>query len=478
MEHNPNYFPVMALIAFLLVCSWLADLLFLRNKKIIHALSPFAAPTGSFARFLHKYKVEIALFIFSFLVFYPLNNHKFVVYNNYSYLADALLKGRLDIPDMPAYLESVEFGGKIYMHFAPGPSLLCLPFVAIFGIAKFNTAYLCMFLGAANAVLFYKVLERMGIGTSRRDRLWCTAFAIFGTVHCFLAALGHSWFFGHVSTWFFLLCAMFLVTTKAYPKNAGKAATQATKNRNREDILTFTAGFAFGLAVTCRLSNLLGGLFFAGYIILKRERVLRSLLLFAAGAAIPGGLYMAYNYTRFGTIMDKGYNLTHLKDKVRGEYDIMQTLSTKAEQFAFLNNAEKEYGGPLQLQYVRYNLYSIFLLPPLFTSSYPYVVPTLAGVSLTCLSPALYFFVHARWKDRLTWFLAATTIACAIPFLLNYGNGFSQFGMRYAMDFLPYMLLLSCMGLSRKGVKSWMVVIICFCILANSWGPVFWNLFY
>ncbi|MCL2696162.1 MAG: hypothetical protein FWE69_07545 [Clostridiales bacterium] len=456
MEHSAGYFPTMIVIAVLLVCAWLLDLLYLR--KIAAGASP--CPTDLLPK---RYGIEITLFVLTFFVFFLLNNRQFVIYNNYSWFADALLNGRLDIPDMPAYLESVEFGGKIYMHFAPGPALLCLPFVLLFGISGFNTAYLCMLLGAGNAVLFYKVLERMEIGAGRRDRLWCTVFAIFGTVHCFLAAVGHSWFFGHVATWFFLLVSMFLVTSK---------------NKKHEELLTFLAGFAFGLAVTCRLSNLLGGVFFAGYLLLKRERVLRSLLLFAAGAAIPGAFYMAYNYARFGTIMDKGYNLTFLKDRVRDQYDIMQALP-KSEQLAFLNHAETIYGGPLQAKHIRSNLHSIFLLTPdINLSAYPYVIPTLAGVSLTVLSPALYFLVRAEWKDKLNWFLAAATVLASIPFLMNYGNGFAQFGMRYAMDFLPYMILLACMGLSRRGVQPWKTAIICYCILANMWGPIFWNTFY
>ena len=88
---------------------------------------------------------------------------------------------------------------------------------------------------------------------------------------------------------------------------------------------------------------------------------------FACGAAVPGELYMLYNFVRFGTIMDKGYNLTHLKDKYREMYDQMQLLP-KSEQMAFLKDAEKQVGGPLQLQYVKYNLFSIFLMMPEFTN--------------------------------------------------------------------------------------------------------------
>ena len=154
----------------------------------------------------------LALFLASFLVLFLLNDHSFVFYNNYSYLADALLHGRLYVDGMPAYLESVEFGGHVYMHFAPGPAILCLPFVALFGVNGFNIAWLSLGLGAANTALAYLVFTRMGVGRDRRERLWCGLLLTFGTVHCFLAALGHGWFLGHVSSWFFLLVGMAFLT--------------------------------------------------------------------------------------------------------------------------------------------------------------------------------------------------------------------------------------------------------------------------
>ena len=454
MTYNADYFPTMAVIGILLLGLFILDRVYCKKRT----------PAIEGAPLKKKYPgaVELGIFFVCLTVFYCLNSHDFVFYNNYSYLADAFLHGRLYVDGMPAYLESIEFGGHVYMHFAPGPALLCIPFVALFGVEGFNIAYLSILLGAGNGVLFYKVFERLGIGRDLRERLWCAAFAIFGTVHCFLAAIGHGWFLGHVSSWFFLLLGMVFLTAKKKPY-----------------LNMFFAGFFYALAVTCRMPNLLGAVFYFGYILLRVEKGkrLKSLLLFCCGAAIPGGLYMLYNYARFGSIMDKGYNLTHLKDYFRDRYDAMQALP-KEQQLAYLKAAEKEVGGPLQIQFVKYNLYSIFCLMPELSSSYPYLIPTLAGVSLTAISPALYFLVRADYRDRLTWFLAGATVVCAIPFLLNYGNGYAQFGMRYAMDFLPYMIILGAMGLTRRPLNGWKTALLLLCIFLNLWGPVFWNCFY
>lgn len=475
--------------------------------------------------------VDAAIFCVTWIVLFCLNNHEFVAYNNYSYLSESLLQGRLDTPTLPLYLESIELGGKIYMHFAPGVSFLLMPFVAVFGLDGVNYAYIGITLGAANAALFYRLLCQMKIGANVRERLWCTLFAVFGTVHCFLAAIAHSWFIGHTASWFFLFGAMVL-TTANYRK------------RKHRCVSMFFGGLLFGLAVCCRLSNLLGAGFFIAYIFLYTDRKdwIRFGVSFMIGAAIFGGIYMAMNYARFGTIMDESYNLTHLKDLFKPLYYYMQeTMHDASEQMAFLHAVEKtdwqtafpatadrlrfieflqanageswnycanipseslaqasdatidaafysivtqsfpKVGGALSLSNAPNNLHSIFLLLPKVERTFPHVIPTLAGVSLTAISPVLYFCFVPLWtrrKEPFVWVLLATVIVAAVPFVLNYGNGFAQFGMRYAMDFLPYMILLACMGLCNRKLGAVKTLLILYCVLANLWGPVYWNCFY
>ena len=126
-----GYFGTMGAIALFLLALFCLDRLWRRRPATSRIWPKGEGPVG------------LLLFLASFLVLYLLNDHSFVFYNNYSYLADALLHGHLYVDGMPAYLESVEFGGHVYMHFAPGPALLCLPFVAIFGISGCSTSPGC-----------------------------------------------------------------------------------------------------------------------------------------------------------------------------------------------------------------------------------------------------------------------------------------------------------------------------------------------
>ncbi|HBQ63627.1 MAG TPA: hypothetical protein DD727_01600 [Clostridiales bacterium] len=381
--------------------------------------------------------LELLVLLFSAALIFLFNNHRFVIYNNYSYLAQSLLQGRLDVPQIPDYLESVSYNGTTYMHFAPGPSILLLPLIAIFGMG-FNIGILANLLGAFNILLFYRILIKLGFD-DLKGRLWLTALFGFGTVHFFLSVVGHSWFLGHVSATFFILLALLLTVGKA------------KRGKDRWCIFLL-AGLAYGMAVTCRMPLLLSGLLFLGLILLGKKAGWKGVLLFAAGAAVPGGLYMLYNYLRFDTILDLSYVLTFAKDR------------------------PEMTGGPLQLQFVPYNLYSMFILSPEFTQGFPWLKPSLAGVSLTFTSPALFAAVMARgekWMVGLLWQTAGLT---ALPFLLNYGNGMAQFGMRYAMDFIPFLMILAAMGWKKMGMYR--KGLISLCIWLNIWGVLYWNAYY
>jgi len=407
----------------------------------------------------------MCLIVLSFITFWLCNNHQFNYYNNFSYFAKSLLEGRLSV-ELPAYLESVEYQGMQYMHFAPGPAILSIPFVAIWGVDGFNCTYLAMLLGACNLPLAMKVLFNMGIAKTDRDRFWLGLMLTFGTVHFFCASQGSSWFIGHVATLFFLLLAFCFLTDNTNRFSTGNL---------------FLAGLFFGFAVTCRLAALFGFVFATGYLWLyKKEKKegIRNILLFCCGAAVFGSLYMTYNYVRYGTIMDMGYHLTYLKDYHRENYDILQRAPVN-EQRALLKQMSKECGGPLQTKFIKYNLFSVFFMAPQFQTSFPFIIPAVTGVAVTFTSPMLYCGILADKKDKLTWILMATTLITAIPFLLNYGNGMAQFGMRYSMDFTPYLWLLMCLALTKKGnLRWWMKIGIAICILINGWGTLYWTCFY
>ena len=424
-----DYFFNIAIFASILVFIFIFDKL--RIKKVF--------TFGPIEKFFENNNfMSIIIFAFSILILFLFNKHETVPYNNYSYLTDALLHGRFDIPNMPLFLEQVSYAGKTYMHFAPGPSILLLPFIALFGMT-FNIGVLSIILGAANCVVFFNILNRLNF-KNLNTRLWLTTLFGFGTVHFFLAALGHSWFLGHVSATFLILLSLLFVLNTA------------TK---MPYVNLFFSGFFFAFAVTCRLSFLLSAPLFILIIIFHRKLSIKGLIAFGCGAFIPGFLYMLYNYLRYNTIMDLGYYLTFEKDN------------------------KGETGGPLQLKYIGYNLYSLFLMGPRWITEFPYIYPSLTGLAVTFTTPAIFYAFKAKSKWYFIVGLWVSVILTAIPFAMNYGNGTAQFGMRYSMDFLPFVLILAALGLrgeDNQNLNNLQKILILVCVFINGWGTIIWNM--
>lgn len=382
-----------------------------------------------------KHMDSILIFAFSFLVYFIFNNHRFIDANNYSYFAHSLLQGRVDIPDMPPYLEQISYNGRIYMHFAPGAVLFVLPFIAIFGM-KFNINIISLLLGAFNIMMIYNLLKRAGV-ESLRSRLWLSALFGFGTVQFYLAVMADSWFLGQIATIFFVLLALLFL----YSKNEKKSF--------QDSLLT---GLFFGLAVTCRTSLLFSGIFFVIMLWVKRDEKLKNVLFFCAGALIPIIIYMAYNFVRFNTVIDLGYSL------------------------AFKRDWPNDPGGPLQLKFLPYNLYSLFFLSPGFLQGFPYIKPMVDGIAITFTTPFFFYALKAKgekWAITLLWI---TVFLTSIPFLLLWGNGKFQLGMRYTFDITPFLMILCAMALPKlDGYKK---SVIAYCIFINSWGILYWTFYY
>ena len=118
-------------------------------------------------------------------------------------------------------------------------------------------------------------------------------------------------------------------------------------------------------------------------------------------------------------------------------------------------------------------------MAPGWRNEAPYLIPELTGVSITFTSPLLYWGILADRKEKTTWLLWLSAILTAVPFLMNYGNGMAQFGMRYSMDFTPWLWLLMCHGLTRNGaLKPWAKLAAAACFGLELWGTLYWKLFY
>jgi hypothetical protein len=346
------------------------------------------------------------------------------VYNNYVLLAYALLHGHIWIAQPSPGIDALDYLGRYYIIEAPMPALLVMPLTAIFATDA-NQTFVAIIAAAVTVAALDVVLGRVGVAAA--PRTWVVALCAAGTVLWWCASFPAVWMFAHIAGAMFFTLALAELFGKRRAWLCGLLLACAALSR-------FPAVLAF---------IPLAWLF---WVETEPQRRMRELGSFALGAAPLFVIYALYNFARWGTPADIGYTLWYHQDQVG-----MPT------------------GSPFRLQYLPFNLYSFFFLAPDFQPAFPWIRPTGLGVSLTLTSPALLLAFGAPLREKRTMALWACVVLVAIPSLLYYVNGFEQFGMRHAMDFLPPLLVLAALGMDRLS-RALGVGLIVYSIAANAFG--------
>jgi hypothetical protein len=357
-------------------------------------------------------------------------------YNNYVLFAYSLLHGHLWIDPLwpgPA-IDAVLFDGHRYIVNDPVPGILMLPFVAAFGLHANQTLLACLLCGVATGAA-WALLEQLGVRT--RIAAWLLVFFLLGTDLLWSAMLGDVWFIAQTGAVAFALLAL---------------VELAGARRG------WLVALWYALAIGSRFTLVMAlpvVLWWIGDGFLARERRPRAL---ASGllALVPfAALWVAYNFVRWHVPWDAGHTIFYHEDPYVGS-------ST---------------GSPFSLQNVPMQLWSFFVLPPQWQPAPPYLVPSQFGTALWFTSPALLLALFARRPARLVAELWLATFLAAGPSLLYYVNGTAQFGMRHALDFEPFLLVL--MGLAAAS-ELWVIwrVLIVWSALVGAWGIWYWNTFY
>jgi hypothetical protein len=151
------------------------------------------------------------------------------------------------------------------------------------------------------------------------------------------------------------------------------------------------------------------------------------------GVLIPFGLFsLWYNDVRFGGIFDTGLDEIYNK---YGGVPYTPYLAAQGERFA-----------EFDIRNIPIHIYTMFLLPPEFSNDGSLMRPSWYGMSILLTSSPLIYSVFVRRRDPLK---VASWIALALiplPTLVYYSAGWVQFGYRYILDYLPFLLVLTTFG--------------------------------
>jgi hypothetical protein len=352
-------------------------------------------------------------------------------YNNYVLLASAILHGHVWVASPGAWIDALTYQGRQYIIEGPFPAILLVPAVAIWGLNT-NQALLSYILTSLATGAAWGLAARLGVPW--RSRLLLVLFLLLGTDLFFCGIFGDVWYLAHVSAVCFTLFALLELTGKKRAWIVLLFAVCAAFSR-----------FSLVLAIPVYIFVLM-------YDGTPEQRRARATSIFSIGV-IAAGLWLRYNRLRWGLWYDIGYTAWFHQD-----------------------TAGQPVGSPFSLAYLPMQLYAFFLYPPVMYRGFPYLGVTQWATGLPFTSPALFLAFLARRPGVLVLALWAAAVLVAIPNFLYYVVGFTQFGMRHALDFEPFLFALMCLG-SRKGVRWWGALLCLYSVLAGSWGFWFWTTF-
>ena len=315
-----------------------------------------------------------------------------------------------------------------YVSFPPFPAVPMLPFVAAAGL-RFNDVVFTVLWAAFNPVLLFMLLrELVRRGYSKRtlrDDLWLTALLGVGSVYYTSAVLGQVWYTAHVVAVTITILYAWASLDARYPIRAGLLLGIGFATRP-------PLGYMFPLFVW-EAVRVAGGWKALWDGVRHRHRLPAGLFPRLLKCALPAlgilVLLFIYNKARFDKFTMFGHEYLNIAWKER-----------------------VERWGLFNYHFLSRNLAaSLVLLPKIFVT-YPFVQYSRHGMSIFLTSPTLAWLFGRREPSPLAPGLWITILAAALPSLLYQNSGYQQFGYRFLLDFLPYLIMLMAVGGRRFGL--------------------------
>ena len=319
-------------------------------------------------------------------------------YRSYALQACAWLNGRLDLGKDYPWLELAIYEGKYYVSFPPFPSLVLLPFAAVWGT---NTPDHWISLGFSIIGIIYAIrLYRAITGTYEMAEQY-VLFLFLGNGYLFIALQGGwVWYMAQTMCFTFSLKSLFYAANK----HIGRA-------------------FAFlACAFGCRPMVVA---YIPLILMLGTEKASVKTWIRKGYRLIPAcmiiGFYLMLNAARFDNPFEFGH--THLPEFVRsteGQF----SLNYATKNFKQLFRLPQTGGEHGMLIYDTYDCMAFWLIDPIIVSF---------------MVTWLYALTRKRKACGLNLIIVPATICVHLMIVCCHKTmGGYQFGNRYIVDMLPY----------------------------------------
>jgi hypothetical protein len=336
-------------------------------------------------------------------------------------------------------------GSIAYVSFPPLPAVLMIPSAALGG-RHGNDVLPTVLIAALILPLAFAALRRLAAaGLSQRSQgedLWWVATLAFGSVLLFSAVGGKVWYTAHVVGVALALCYLWAAIEARHPVIAGIALGLAALTRTPMAFMTPLFLFELWRHVGggSRLADprQRRALFRAIWPPLWRFIVPILVLAIAAGA---------YNRARFGSWSEFGH--TYLD--VRQQQQI-------------------ETWGLFSARYLARNLAVAFTLLPEWPGRAPWIQIGGHGLAIWVTTPILGALLWPRRSSPIARGLWITVAAVALPSLLYQNSGWVQFGYRFSLDYLVFLIALLAIGGRPLGAVAKALIIVG--IAVNLFGAI------
>jgi len=401
-------------------------------------------------------------------------------YNHFVWQADAFLHGKVSfdwpVPDgadrppnwyfndiYPLFDANGQPTGQVLLPFPPLPALVLLPFVAAIGLTLDQEA-IAVALAAIGVGVAWWMLG--GLRIRLAVRVLATILFATGTVWWWAAAVGSTWYLAHIVAVIFALLAVG-VALRHDPRAEGAPVRQedgggadggwraAVWPLDRSQVL---AGLLLGIAATARLPLVFG----APFLILVGGGGTRArrLVSAAAGGFLPVAALLLYTQLTTGSWLHPGYDYQYQLE-ANGYPTLGYHPDWSVEDLRYIpQNLGIMFGAlPVVAPDIKPNTLgfgdpvvlcaSLDAQRSLFDPSCPLVMPIDIGTSILLSAPGLLialFAVRRHPLARLTVGVGATVVVIALFNLAHFSQGWVQWGYRFSLDFIPFLLPLVALG--------------------------------
>lgn len=345
--------------------------------------------------------------------------------------AQAFLRGDFAVEGLQ--LDVAVFEGRYYVPFPPFPAVVLLPLVAVFGTV--DTSLVAAGLTLLNVWTITRICRYFDLEPAAIS--WILLAYLLGTPYFCVFKFSHGvWYFSHVVAFTFSLLAIRFALVEKNIWVASACLGGAILSRQ-------LSIYIYPFILACYFHNLPFETRRLGIVVLKSVVVLAVFAL----------SYFYFNWARFGNPYDTGYMYISLDP--------------------FLDE-RRSLHGLFHPAFIPFNFAYMFLQGPhiVFDGLLPFSMDPF-GTSLTFAAPFLFLMALPPETRRLESFALACTALALVHMLMYFANGWAQVhGPRFAVDFIPMLLVISIQFLKRRGASGLFQGLVIYAVALNLFAQI------